>query len=492
MMRLTLVVNNTSALEGGAKATAVFDPGGGTVGSAGEAAWRLVDCNGGIAAQHLDIVHMDDAFCAKILAEGGLRVNGGKKVLGRGEIFRLTDGDELLLGPFSISAYVTFSLDGEDRRGHRSRWARRFASVGQLIGGKGADVADEDLLDAALAEEKHRRRRRKPREPASSDPLDLMGRGGGGEAAVGDPLMAIERTDKEKDPPMNPDADEILDFEIDPKLSAPDDRQPSSAHFDMPQPGAGAAAVESERGAAASGEEIDAYLESLAAAAPQHTLPPERTRDALVRGSWLGEVADGEAQEAHIDHVVLRPLCEGLGLPVQELTGPQADRLAREIGTALRAAIEGLMELQASGGQGAAHLSETRLHAIEDNPLRFSQAPERTIHDLFLVRSPVHLAAGAAISESLVLQRHHRDASAAATQAALEAVLEALSPLALARRFKNYKGHAPRAGDLDAWHWTMYQHYYAEMRSGHQGGLSRMFREVHAQVYDREMRARTR
>jgi type VI secretion system protein ImpI len=80
-------------------------------------------------------------------------------------------------------------------------------------------------------------------------------------------------------------------------------------------------------------------------------------------------------------------------------------------------------------------------------------------------------------------------ASEKATDAALDAVLRALAPLALARRFLKYKGHAPRTGDLDAWHWRMYQHYYGELSSDRQGGLSRMFREVFRQVYDREMRA---
>jgi type VI secretion system protein ImpI len=118
-----------------------------------------------------------------------------------------------------------------------------------------------------------------------------------------------------------------------------------------------------------------------------------------------------------------------------------------------------------------------------------AETADEAVNDLFLVRSPVHLSAKAAIEESLSMVDRHRQASEAATQAALSAVLSALSPIALARRFFKYKGHAPRTGDLDAWHWTMYQHYYRELASDRQGGLARMFREVFRQVYDREMRA---
>ena len=136
-------------------------------------------------------------------------------------------------------------------------------------------------------------------------------------------------------------------------------------------------------------------------------------------------------------------------------------------------------------------MKDEDLHAIEDNPLRLAQSPEEAMQDLFLVRSPVHLSASSAVGESLKMLGHHQDACEKAIEAALEAVLRALAPVALARRFMKYKGHTPRTGDLDAWHWGMYQHYYSELSSDRQGGLSRMFWEVFRQVYDREMRART-
>jgi type VI secretion system FHA domain protein len=167
----------------------------------------------------------------------------------------------------------------------------------------------------------------------------------------------------------------------------------------------------------------------------------------------------------------------------------EANQLAREIGGALRAAVTGLMDLGGEELSSRNLLAETHLHAIEDNPLRLAEKPDEAIRDLFMVRSPVHLSATAAVAESLSVLRHHHMASEKATDAALDAVLRALAPLALAKRFLKYKGHAPRTGDLDAWHWRMYQHYYGELSSDRQGGLSRMFREVFRQVYDREMRA---
>jgi type VI secretion system protein ImpI len=210
-----------------------------------------------------------------------------------------------------------------------------------------------------------------------------------------------------------------------------------------------------------------------------------------VRDRWVGHVDATLSNEQLVDHVVLRPLCAALGLPIQDMTVPQANQLAREIGEALKSAVAGIMDAHKRELSSRSHLAETHLHAIEDNPLRLDQSADDAIRDLFMAQSPVHLSASAAIGESLTMLRLHQEASEAASEAALEAVLKALAPLALAKRFMKYKGHAPRSGDLDAWHWNMYQHYYAELKSEHQGGLSRMFWEVYAQVYDREMRHRT-
>ena len=232
--------------------------------------------------------------------------------------------------------------------------------------------------------------------------------------------------------------------------------------------------------------EMDSYLETLTNSGGQEML----VSDIQETESWHGSVGLSESGEGEmVDHVVLRPLLSALGLSVGEMSIPEANRITQEIGAALKTAITGLMTIHAQQWEDRSSMNDTHLHPVEDNPIRLAQSPEQAILDLLLVQSPVHLNAPSAIEESLMQIELHEKASRIAADEALEAVLLGLSPQNLAKRFARYKGHAPRVGNLNSWHWEMYEHYYSEMRSDRQRGLTRMFWEVFRQVYDREMRS---
>ncbi|WP_181418459.1 type VI secretion system-associated FHA domain protein TagH [Phyllobacterium leguminum] len=499
-----LMINNTSLLDGGTKATAVFGEAGGLVGAAAEADWVLSDRGGSVADQHLRVLHVDGFFCLEILSDRGIRVNGATQAVGRGESFRVTDGDVLGIGQFEVSAYVTVSLDEDAEQSHGERWAQRFISVGSLVGdAREEEFSGNNLFDSKIMRKDGNIALRERLERAQHvDPVSLLEEQNTGRARTGrDPVAAFDKEWNREGDAMASTLGDYLNIEPEEAshASIPDDLQPSSQYFAPPK--ARRVDGQSEREQPMSGnaarrdtaqDDMDAYLAMLAASAGNQTTARPSTRDVVIRDRWLGEVETDESQEQLVDHVVLRPLCHALGLPIQSMTVPQADQLARDIGEALKTAITGLMEAHKRELSQRSNLAETHLHAIEDNPLRLDQSVEDVLRDLFLNRSPVHLSASSAIGESLTLLRYHQEASEAASEAALDAVLQALAPLALAKRFLKYKGHAPRSGDLDAWHWTMYQHYYAEMRSSHQGGLSRMFWEVYRQVYDREMRQRSK
>lgn len=494
-MHLTLMVNNTGDLDGGVKATVTFDETGGVIGSTGAAAWVLSDRHGTVDPQHLRVVFIDGAFCLEVLANTGLRVNGSSSAVGRGDIFRVVDGDTLEIGRFQVTAYVTMTTEEDDARLSRTAHvARRFMSVAALVG----DQAEETLMNGNLFDSRLMRRdgniqlSERLAQANRTDPIDVLDEDSRSRVInTKDPVAAFDREQRMEGDIMALKVDQVISSKPGEKnvTEIPDDLQPGSAHIALPGMHAGAGV---QIGRQADARDMDAYLDTLATSARDpHGLKAGELNDVTTRDRWLGEVEADGSNEALIDHVVLRPLCQALGLPVREMSVPQANQLARDVGEAFRTAIAGLMATHRRELSDKSHLAETHLHAIEDNPLRLEQSVDDTIRDLLLVRSPVHLSASAAIGESLELLQHHQQASEAACEAALDRVLMALGPVALAKRFLKYKGHAPRAGDLDAWHWQMYQHYYAEMRSNQQGGLSRMFWEVYRQVYDREMRQRT-
>lgn len=108
-------------------------------------------------------------------------------------------------------------------------------------------------------------------------------------------------------------------------------------------------------------------------------------------------------------------------------------------------------------------------------------------------KSPVHLAAPAAVSESLRNVRHHEEANRAAIVESLRVLLDAFSPQNLLRRFVQYRrSHELRQPLDDAGAWQMYSHYYEELASDRQQGFEMLFNEVYAQVYDRVLREKQR
>ena len=75
------------------------------------------------------------------------------------------------------------------------------------------------------------------------------------------------------------------------------------------------------------------------------------------------------------------------------------------------AAIKGLLDLQ----QQRNSLSDKHLRPLEDNPLRLNMDYATALDVMFAEgKSPVHLAAPAAVSESLRNVRHHEEANRAA------------------------------------------------------------------------------
>ncbi|WP_228064876.1 type VI secretion system-associated FHA domain protein TagH [Muribacter muris] len=190
-----------------------------------------------------------------------------------------------------------------------------------------------------------------------------------------------------------------------------------------------------------------------------------------------------ETLNAH--HVALTPLIRELHttLPIEDTQ--TANDFLEEIGKTLHAAIMGLLALQKEKN----NLSDKHLRPIEDNPLRLNLDYSTTIDILFgAKKSPVHLSAPAAVSESLHNVLLHNKANTIAITAALNAILAAFSPNTLLNRFENYRRSNERQATTDAWAWEMYNNYYQELTSARQFGFEKLFWEVYSQAYDKALR----
>lgn len=184
------------------------------------------------------------------------------------------------------------------------------------------------------------------------------------------------------------------------------------------------------------------------------------------------------------------PYCAVLAGSLTMSNSDDADDFLEEAGRTLQAAIKGLLDLQ----QQRNSLSDKHLRPLEDNPLRLNMDYATALDVMFAEgKSPVHLAAPAAVSESLRNVRHHEEANRAAIVESLRVLLDAFSPQNLLRRFVQYRrSHELRQPLDDAGAWQMYSHYYEELASDRQQGFEMLFNEVYAQVYDRVLREKQR
>lgn len=189
-------------------------------------------------------------------------------------------------------------------------------------------------------------------------------------------------------------------------------------------------------------------------------------------------------------HLAVTPLLRGLGSSLPVRNSQDADDFLEEAGRTLQAAIRGLLDLQ----QRRNSLSDKHLRPLEDNPLRLNMDYASALDVMFAEgKSPVHLAAPAAVSESLRNVRHHEEANREAIVESLRVLLDAFSPQNLMRRFVQYRrSHELRQPLDDAGAWQMYSHYYDELASNRQQGFEMLFNEVYAQVYDRVLREKQR
>lgn len=187
-------------------------------------------------------------------------------------------------------------------------------------------------------------------------------------------------------------------------------------------------------------------------------------------------------------HISSAPLMRGMDSHLSFENSDDMQLFLEEAGQTLKATVEGLLALHQ--GENSRHQAlRTRLQPIEDNPLRLGGDYSDTVQTLFASqRSPVHLSAPAAVSESLQSLHHHQMATQAAIREGLDAILHAFSPQALLRRFHGYRRGLKTDEPEGNWAWEMYQHYYEELNSSRQQGFERLFQEVFEQAYDHQLR----
>ncbi|MEP1214291.1 MAG: type VI secretion system-associated FHA domain protein TagH [Marinobacter sp.] len=428
---LKLVVSNPTQVASGLAREHVFSVTGGSIGSAGSDTWQLSSHRTGAVAGHAEVRFMDGVFCL-IDRSGRTYVNSATQPVGRGRRARLKTGDIITIGRYQLKAEM---LDDPRHNG----------------------ALPEELEDTTLVnvdEGQLIRAEKRELEAVGDEPLHGL-QPAPGETFSDDPLQAWTDTREEN-----------RNFEEDAN------RERDSLLADKPQ------------WHAREGVVTDEYRENRDVAMG---LPMRKgERDSMSETNKPARRR--EANDQSRQHISGAPLLRGMDTDLGFADSDEMRLFLEEAGQTLKATVEGLLRLHQ--GEDSRHQAlRTRLQPIEDNPLRLGEDYNDTVQTLFASqRSPVHLSAPAAVSESLQSLHQHQVATQTAIREGLEAILHAFSPEALLRRFHGYRRGLKTDEDEGNWAWEMYQHYYRELSSSRQQGFERLFQEVFEQAYDQQLR----
>ncbi|MGB1237186.1 MAG: type VI secretion system-associated FHA domain protein TagH [Pseudomonadales bacterium] len=456
---INIQVVNVDALERNTRPYAHFDSQGGTIGAAPNDHWYLYDRSGEVAPEHALITQRDDQFCVQQGA-AAVYVNHADYPLGRDNLALLHDGDILKLGKFTLR--VSLADEGAFN-------IRPNASLEEVVG-------DEEQ-NSLLVDPQWHRRERTPR-VENVDP----------ELALAQSLVISDSEDPEHyfqaQEQLRAERDELEELiqgvqPIAAPLSAPPRRQTTD---NQPAPARVSPRPENRisKGVHTVKNDFSSKLEDLEDLVMGRGASPE---------SAVAETAPAANLVDEAGHLAASPLQRGLGVSLKQSDHMQTHDVLEEIGETLREAVQGLLKIHGAE-RGQAATSSKVLQPIEDNPLRLGMDYTGTMAAMFdHSRSMVHLSAPMAVRESLHQIHLHQLATSYATAQALNAILQALDPSSLLRRFQRYRGIKGQEEVSDeGWAWQMYTHYYAELISSRQQGFEKLYSEVFEQAYDQRLR----
>ncbi len=185
-------------------------------------------------------------------------------------------------------------------------------------------------------------------------------------------------------------------------------------------------------------------------------------------------------------------LSQGLGLPLGEVPESELPEVLHDLALSLRSALVGINSIYQDNDESAVRpiAAAASVHAIEDNPLRFSKDVSEALRVMFLERHSIHLTPSAAVSDALEQIQNHNSSVKMSVEIGLDNLLSAFESENLEKRFERYRRQEKDMSEeaRDAWHWRTYKAYIREMSNQRQEGLSRLFWEVFQKAYHEQLR----
>jgi type VI secretion system FHA domain protein len=182
---------------------------------------------------------------------------------------------------------------------------------------------------------------------------------------------------------------------------------------------------------------------------PEETFVPKKARPAAAPAA--ASAPSGAMSEA------LRAFLEGAGVPHKELPPEQSERMLRDCGAILRAAIEGIMLLLLARAEMRKEFEaeeRTMVAARDNNPLKLMSDPHEAMDFLFdpAERTDGFLDPVQAVGDACEDLRTHELALMAGMRAAIQGALRRFEPNVIEREFeKSQKGFSLASRKARLW-----------------------------------------
>ncbi|OYD21100.1 type VI secretion system-associated FHA domain protein TagH [Oceanimonas baumannii] len=179
-------------------------------------------------------------------------------------------------------------------------------------------------------------------------------------------------------------------------------------------------------------------------------------------------------------------LSKALGVELSEVPSEQRSELLRRLGAMVRLAVSGTMQgLRTRADiKNEMRLNMTVVQSEGNNPLKFCSDYQQAMELMLLHPRAGYLHGEQALRQGLQELQSHQVASLAATRAAINGVIEQLSPERLVYRFEQ-KISKPRFGKADGHYWRAY-HQFHQSLSDDQEWRQSLFSRHYSATYEEQ------
>ena len=455
-MLLRLTIENMDRLPDGGPVRVQVEGRGLDIGRDQHLDWTLPDPSRHVSSKHCEIRFRDGGYWLHDVSTNGTFVNGAQFRLDAPHLLR--NRDRLSIGQYIVAV----EIEGPGAPAF-AQAAPDDEPVSDLWGGAGEVAAPEDRRD--YMPERARK--------ATPDFLDYASGLAPAEfPAPPPPSPTVDRDFPTLAPeedwlrgkiPPPPVVEQVEPAAPTPRRPAPPRPAPTFAE-QTPSPDAFVAPVE-----VASVETAPSEDSSASPQPPSSFIPEAR----VVQGDVLLRIA------------------RAAGIPERAIAGRDPGALADDIGAVLRLMAQNLAQMLSSRSETKSLMrssSRTMIRALENNPLKFTAAPEEALAIMLGPPTRNYLDAKSTIERSFADLKAHQMQTYGAMQGALEALFEDLAPEKIDRSVEADRGLGALVGSRKAKLWDVYVERWRAKTKRSDGRLSEAFMALFAESYDRLQR----